>query len=219
MPEPVQAWIDGAVIVIGQAQTATLNANDAANLANEAAGLLDGVVSDSRLAEGLANAAALYANGRGDYANSKAGEANTAANNANNSVVKSAEFVDEDIVFTKEDDTKIILAGAKTTLSAYQTWLDLGNTGTAEDFIAFLKQEAVVAAGLANTAATNANTKAGLAGIRLQVMRMITLLTPCLLATRDNFKKKMKVLPLVWQMHERNTKGRQWCLCRFSRTY
>ena len=35
MPEPVQAWIDGAVIVIGQAQTATVNANEATRIANE----------------------------------------------------------------------------------------------------------------------------------------------------------------------------------------
>ena len=48
MPEPVQAWVDGAVIVIGQAQTATLNANEATRIANEQELLREGAESDRR---------------------------------------------------------------------------------------------------------------------------------------------------------------------------
>ena len=57
MPEPVQAWIDGAVIVIGQAQTATLNANESTRIANEQELLREGAESDRRGAETSRNTA------------------------------------------------------------------------------------------------------------------------------------------------------------------
>lgn len=46
--------------------------------------------------------------------------------------------------------------------SAYQLWINSGNSGTEEDYFAYLKAEALAAADLADEATLNANTAAGL---------------------------------------------------------
>lgn len=58
--------------------------------------------------------------------------------------IVSASFVDNDIVFINDENEEIVITGGKTALigsSAYQVWLDEGNTGTVEDYLASLVGE------------------------------------------------------------------------------
>ena len=55
--------------------------------------------------------------------------------------IVSASFVDNDIVFVNDENEEIVIEGGKTALkgsSAYQVWLEQGNTGTVEDYLASL---------------------------------------------------------------------------------
>jgi len=55
--------------------------------------------------------------------------------------IVSASFVGNDIVFINDENEEIVITGGKTALigsNAYQVWLEAGNTGTVEDYLASL---------------------------------------------------------------------------------
>lgn len=80
-------------------------------------------------------------------------------------IVPTTADADTDMVVNVTSDVAIGLKGDKGDpgVDAYQIWLDMGNTGTYDDYIVWQRKPAVDAAATANSAAELANTKAGLA--------------------------------------------------------
>lgn len=79
-------------------------------------------------------------------------------------IVHRSAQADDPSEFTVTSDMAIAFQGK----SAYEVWLENGNVGTEDDYLAWLRQPATDAAVLANEAAGLANTKAGEANTAAQ---------------------------------------------------